>query len=342
MKQHHLTLTTLLLLFLSYSFVFAQGEITVIAPTSEIADGLDLEAVGELFREAENLEAFEKVLNDPEVGINNLDLNGDGYVDYIRVVEDVVDYTHLIILQVPLGENEFQDVATIEVERTDDDECNMQIRGNEVIYGPDYYVAPARVHIHTWPIIIWIYRPVYRPYRSVYYFGNYPHWWRTYHPVPHKVYYTRTGHYRSRTTFVVTKTSRVNTVRKVKYVPRNSKLVKKPVRTKRTTTHPNRVEKRKAINKSSRGSITDTKTKRTIRSKSKTTAVKKSTRQRTTKNLEKSNKRKNVKKISKPKTEAKKSTKKKNVKKSTPKKVEKKSTSEKGSMKSSVKKKKLK
>ena len=98
MKQHHLTLTTLLLLFLSYSFVFAQGEITVIAPTSEIADGLDLEAVGELFREAENLEAFEKVLNDPEVGINNLDLNGDGYVDYIRVVEDVVDYTHLIIL----------------------------------------------------------------------------------------------------------------------------------------------------------------------------------------------------------------------------------------------------
>ncbi len=62
----------------------AQEEITVVAPTSEAAEGLDLKAVSELFKDSENLEEFEKALNDPEVGINNLDLDENGEVDFIR------------------------------------------------------------------------------------------------------------------------------------------------------------------------------------------------------------------------------------------------------------------
>ncbi|MFZ5516840.1 MAG: hypothetical protein ACOY90_09395 [Candidatus Zhuqueibacterota bacterium] len=339
MKRNYFILTVLFA-FMSVSIGLAQENITVIAPSSEIAEGLDLSAVGELFREAENLESFEKSLNDPEIGVNNLDLNGDGYVDYIRVVEDVVDETHVIILQVPLGEDDFQDVATIEVERTSEDNYNMQIRGNEVVYGPDYYIAPAQVHVHTWPIIVWIYRPVYRPYRSIFYFGYYPHWWRTYHPVPHTVYYTRTTHYRTRTTYVVTRTNRVETVHKVKYVPRSSTLVKKPERTNRTVVEPDRVEKKTTINKSSRGSITDQRIKKDIKPKPKP-EVKKSTAQGSTENLKKPSAKKEVTKITKPETEAKKVTKKKEVKKSTPEKSKEKSTSEKGSIKSSVEKKKI-
>lgn len=341
MKTYNFFPLILLLLVMSYSFGFAQGNITVIAPTSEIAEGLDLEAVGELFSEADNLEAFEKVLNDPDVGINNLDLNDDGFVDYIRVVEDMVDDVHLIILQVPLGENEFQDVATIEVERTDDDGYNMQIRGNEVIYGPDYYVAPRYVHIHTWPIIIWIYRPVYTPYRSVYYYGYYPHWYRTYHPVPHKVYYTRTHHYRSRTTFVVTQRNHVRSVEKVKYVPRNSSVVKKTTPTRRTTVQPSRVEKQRTINKSSRGSITDKPVNRTVKSRPQKTEERKVIQRTPTKSVKKSTQTNDVKKVTRPKTEAKKVEKKKEPTKNTSKKESKNSNAEKGSLKSSVEKKKF-
>ena len=151
-----------LFVILSIGSSTAQDAVTIVAPTSEAAEGLDLHAVSELFKDSENLEEFEKSLNDPDTGVNNLDLDDDGNVDFIRVVEEVGDETHVIILQVALGENEFQDVCTIEVEKAGEEQYNMQIHGNEVIYGADYYVAPTVVHIHTWPLIGWIYRPYYR------------------------------------------------------------------------------------------------------------------------------------------------------------------------------------
>lgn len=202
-------------------------ETTVITPASEAAEGLDLQAVGELFKDSENLDAFEKALNDTETVVNNIDLDEDGQVDYIRVVEEVYDDTHIIILQVPVGEDEYQDVATIEVEKTGDNEYNMHVHGNEDIYGKDYYVAPSVVHIHTWPIISWMYRPARRPYVSVYRFGYYPHWWVRRAPVKVAVYRTRLVRYRTKPVFVVTRTGRIRHVHRIKYKPRSSTLVRK-------------------------------------------------------------------------------------------------------------------
>jgi len=79
----------------------------------------------------------------------------NGEVDFIRVLENVSGDTHLIVLQVPLGNNEFQDVATIEVEKTGAKSYNFQMRGNELIYGPDYYFVPAVATIATWSVIRW-------------------------------------------------------------------------------------------------------------------------------------------------------------------------------------------
>ena len=234
MKTRFITLASLLLLMFSVSVSSAQQDVTIVAPTSEAADGLDLKAVSLLFQDSKDLETFEKALNDSETGINNLDLNEDGEADFIRVVEQADGDARLIILQVPLAENEFQDVATIEVEKTPDDAYNMQVHGNAVIYGYDYYVAPAHVHIHSWPIITWMYGPVYRPYRSVFRIGFYPRWYRPYRPVSLHVYRTRTVRFTSRTTFAVRNTSRVRSVTKVNYKPRSSNLVTK--KTKVTVT----------------------------------------------------------------------------------------------------------
>ena len=212
----------------------AQDDVTIVAPTNEVAENLDLNAVAELFKDSENLEAFEKALNDEKNGINNLDLNDDGEVDFIRVVEQVQDETHVIILQVPLGEDDFQDVATIEIEKAGDEQYNMQVHGESDFYGPNYYIVPAPVHIHMWPILSFMYRPVYHPYRSVYIWGAYPRWWHPWHPVAVHVYRTRTVHYTTRKTFVVHHTTRVHTVSKVKYTPRSSTKVKR-TRVTRTT-----------------------------------------------------------------------------------------------------------
>lgn len=217
-------------------FVLGQDKVTVIAPTPDAAEGLDLRAVGELFKDSKSLEEFEKALNDPQVGVNNLDLDDNGEVDFVRVVEDVAGDAHLIVLQVPLAKDEFQDVATIEVEKASGEQYNMQVTGNEIIYGPHYYVATRDVHIIRWPLITSFYRPVYRPYRSAFYFGSYPRWWRPYHPVTASVYRTRTVRLTGRSAFTVTGTRRVTTVRRVHYTPRSSTLVKRKTTVTRSST----------------------------------------------------------------------------------------------------------
>jgi hypothetical protein len=65
----------------------------------------------DLFRNSETLEGFERSLNDPDLRINNLDLNGDYLVDYITVSDFVNKKVHTIVLRAILGRNDYQDVA---------------------------------------------------------------------------------------------------------------------------------------------------------------------------------------------------------------------------------------
>jgi len=217
---------SVLMVFLCFSFVWAQEEVDIEATSEDIAEGLDLEAVGELFKDSENLEEFEKSLNDPDTGINNLDLDGNDEVDFIRVLEEVEGDVHLIILQAALGEEEYQDVATIEIEKNEDDSYTMQIQGNEDIYGSDYYITPAEVRIRTWPIIKRMYRPTYTPYRSPYLWGRYPQWWRRHAPVKVRVYKPRIRKYTVRASFVFTHKNRIKHINRIHYQPRRAAVIK--------------------------------------------------------------------------------------------------------------------
>jgi len=231
-----LLILSLSLLTMSFNGIASETHTTIVSPTSEAAEGLDLHAVSELFKDAKNLEAFEKALNDQDNGANNLDLDEDGNVDFIRVVENVAGDTHIIILQVPLGKTEFQDVATIEVEKTGTTSYNFQVRGNEIIYGPDYYFVPVVATIATWSVIRWIYHPHYRPYRSVFAYGVFPRWWTPWQRVTVGVYRTGIGRFVRRATFGFSRIGRVKTVRKVHYAPRTSIRVKKRVVVRRPAT----------------------------------------------------------------------------------------------------------
>ena len=51
------------------------------------AEGLNLLALSELVKETKSPEELERKLNDPSVGVNNLDLDKDGKVDYLNVAE---------------------------------------------------------------------------------------------------------------------------------------------------------------------------------------------------------------------------------------------------------------
>src|SRR5512138_2917408 len=105
-------------------------------------DNLNLYAVMKLFQESETLEGFERALNDENSHINNLDLNGDNLVDYIRVIDNVDGNVHTIVLQVAINRRENQDVAVFTVQRFNNGHVQIQLIGDESLYGPDYIIEP--------------------------------------------------------------------------------------------------------------------------------------------------------------------------------------------------------
>ena len=60
---------------------------TVTSFNTDLCFYLDLQAVAAAFAESRNAQEFELLLNSSRYMINNLDLNGDGYIDYLRVLE---------------------------------------------------------------------------------------------------------------------------------------------------------------------------------------------------------------------------------------------------------------
>jgi len=183
------TIKILVIAFLiSLGQLNAQDVTTVTAANSNISENLDLEAVASVFGESENLEDFEKRLNDPDTRISNLDLNGDGEVDYLRVIENTKNETHLLTIQAVLGNDLFQDVATIDVEKDSKGETRVQVVGDVYMYGPEYIITP--VYVHPPVIFVWFWGPYYRPWRSPYYWGYYPRYYRPWRPYPTPRYRT--------------------------------------------------------------------------------------------------------------------------------------------------------
>jgi len=176
----------IIFLFIFNFALFAKDTTSVEAKNSEISDNLDLEAVASLFGESKDLEDFEKKLNDPKIQISNLDLNKDGEVDYLRVVESSESNTHVVAIQAVIGKDQFQDVATIDVEKDNKGETKVQVVGDVYMYGTNYIVEP--VYVRPPVIFAFFWGAFYRPWHSPYYWHYYPHYYRPWHPYPIHIY----------------------------------------------------------------------------------------------------------------------------------------------------------
>jgi hypothetical protein len=176
-------------------------------------DNLNLYAVMKLFQESQTLESFEKNLNDENFRINNLDLNGDNYIDYIKVVDYVDRDVHNIVLQVAINPRENQDVAVFTVQRFSNGQVQIQLIGDENLYGRNYIIEPildeqyanqtpnpgysgniavvrtSTYEIAAWPVIRFMYMPNYVVWHSDWHWGFYPSYWHTWHPYYWHYYY---------------------------------------------------------------------------------------------------------------------------------------------------------
>jgi hypothetical protein len=160
----------------------AQDKTTVTANSSDISDNLDLKAVASIFGDASNLDDFERRLNDPKSQISNLDLNNDNQVDYLRVVESIEGRTHIVVIQAVLEKDVYQDVATVEIEKDNNNKVQIQVVGDVYMYGNNYIYEP--IYVHT-PVIyntFWVTH--YRPYCSSWYWNYYPSYYSYWSPYP--------------------------------------------------------------------------------------------------------------------------------------------------------------
>ena len=153
---------------------------------------LDLQAVGAAFAQANSIEEFEYILNSPNYMINNLDLNHDGWIDYLRVMEVVNGRNHFFVIQAVLAPNVYQDVATLAVEMSYSTPY-CQVIGNPYIYGKSYVVQP--VFVKTPPMYAHFVKHTYSPWRSPYYWDKYPSYYHKPAPMPLSHYQAYVGTY---------------------------------------------------------------------------------------------------------------------------------------------------
>lgn len=152
----------------------------VYATDPDISLQLDLEAVAAAFAQSSTIKEFESLLNNSSYIISNLDLNRDGYVDYLRVVSTMEGYNHVFVIQAVLAPDLYQDVATIIAELPSYGNYRVEIVGAPYIYGPNYIIHP--VYLSRPCIFRHICRHDYRPWISPWYWDHYPSWYH--HPCP--------------------------------------------------------------------------------------------------------------------------------------------------------------
>lgn len=201
-------------------------------------DNFDLEGALQMFKDAASPQDFEKAINTEANHVNNLDLDGDGDIDYVRVISKMDKNIHVFILQVPISSTENQDIAVIELEKEGNEKAIIQIIGDEDIYGEqiivepdgggddkafesygnnnilrgpnlnlDYYTRPIVVNVWLWPSVRFVHAPMYRLWVSPWRWHSYPGWWKPWKPFGFNVWHPyRSNYHRS---FVVVHTHRV-------------------------------------------------------------------------------------------------------------------------------------
>ena len=155
--------------------------------TSEAADGLDLAAVTSLLKTVKTPEELERRINAGTPRINNLDLNEDDTIDYVKVTEYSDGNVKGFSLTTELAEGDVQELATIEISVDSEGNTRAQTHGNSHIYGDNYYHHYRGPGIGDYLLISYLMRP-HTPYYSSYGYNNYPSYYSRTRPLDSNAY----------------------------------------------------------------------------------------------------------------------------------------------------------
>lgn len=223
MKRSMFLIPLLALLLFSPVIISAQNQ-SGADSTGLPGDNFSLQGALQMFKDAATIEDFEKAINTEGNHVNNLDLNEDGETDYITVIEKSENDAHVFILRALVSENESQDVAVIELEKTGAETAVIQIVGDEDIYGEQIIAEPSGdeggayidftnnsnlsgpnagfaedmpivVNVWFWPSVRFVFTPGYRLWVPHWRWHYYPAWWKPWRPLRWHVWHPFRVHF---------------------------------------------------------------------------------------------------------------------------------------------------
>ncbi len=187
------------------------GQVNVYAD-KDFSKGLDLKALGELVKKTPDAEAVEKELNKPN-SINNLDLDEDGKVDYIKVTEYGKDNVRGLSFTDDVKGGETQEVATVEITKNQSN-ADMNVVGNNTIYSdPGYQSYHSSFGLTDLIIMSYLFAPRHVFWASPWHYGYYPAYYHPFGIVPYHAYSSRVTTITRTTTFRSAPSSTVGKVR---------------------------------------------------------------------------------------------------------------------------------
>lgn len=157
----------------------AKYQVQVIQQKPATADqGLNLQLVGDLLRKAQSGEELERLLNSKDNGVNNLDLNGNGEVEYIRVKEFQDGAVRGFHLSAEPEPGQVQQIATIRIEKSEDDPSGQtaktETRGAPELYGQDSFFRSSWSGVGAGLMLGYLFGRSHSPWSSPWSYGHYP------------------------------------------------------------------------------------------------------------------------------------------------------------------------
>jgi hypothetical protein len=165
MKKILIPFVLLLLTFCSCTTGHTQNSVNINVTPSNLP-GFNVPNFAQLLKSVKDPQSLEQAINSPNNNINNLDLNNDGQVDYLKVVEtqpgtfQVVDDT---------SPTQSTIVATLNINQQNN---TVNVYGNQSYCG-NYYNYTSHFTLGDYLLLSYILRP--HPYYvPMYHYGYYP------------------------------------------------------------------------------------------------------------------------------------------------------------------------
>jgi len=216
---------------------YQPSQVSVTPEVANLGDNLNLQALGELVKNSTSAQDIEDKLNQSG-SINNLDLNNDGSVDYIKVTEYGTGNQRGFSFTVDVADGQTQEIATIEVAQGANN-AQMNIQGNQQLYGNNGYYQ-SHYSLTDLMIMHYLFAP-HRPYYSPYHYGYYPSYYHSYRSRPYNSY--RNSVSKTTRTTTITRTSRPSTTTRTIASPNANKSASSVTARAKTLSAPTRSQK---------------------------------------------------------------------------------------------------